>query len=72
MNTTNMPGFTAEASLYKNSGCYKSRYTVTLNTDSLLVLPSGIRVVSTYQRNGMYCFGIEDDDLQMSYEACFG
>lgn len=68
----NIPGFTAENSLYKNYGCYKSRHAITLNTDTILVLPSGIRVVSTYQRDGMSCFGIEDDDRQASYEACFG
>ena len=63
-----MPGFTAEASVVPSKQRYRNGSTRYTNGDAGAV--SAQRVVATYKRDGMYCMGIEDDDLQMSYEVC--
>jgi len=41
MNTMNMPGFTAEASLYRTTGCYQSVASAATERSRSAVVPQG-------------------------------
>lgn len=63
MNTVNMPGFTAEASLYKSSGRYRIALFDDINNNSVVLQvrpPSGLcqkasRLCQNPERGGQWC-----------------
>ena len=63
-----LPGYNADAAFIDSARHYVASPGSTVVGGAGRVLPQ--RVVATYRREGMYCMGIEDDDLQMSYEVC--
>jgi len=67
----NVPGFTTEVALYACRGSSKlvsNGHTAGTGISIAEVLPQ--RVVARYQREGMHCMVIEDEDRMMSYEVC--
>lgn len=65
MNTMNLPGFTAESALSKNSLSYKETCNLANESNNQVVLPQS-RVICYCTGGRCYC-GIEDDSRGMSY-----
>ena len=73
MNITNIPGFTAEASIYKTNRYYSTTNTFNAPTHGIDVIPQLrlIRIFKTGPCDCCMCDGVYDTELMQSYvENC--
>jgi hypothetical protein len=71
MNNTqnNIPGFTAESSLYRGGICYASLPLADTRSHPTEVVPQIHRLIPFYLDSGCLCLGVEDDARGVSYVA---
>ena len=64
-----IPGFTAEASLYRAGAFYARLWLADATLNATEVVPQIQRLYAFLDENGCACLGVEDDAIGLSYVA---